>query len=379
MPRPWGVGVPDCGPGQVHTVTAVQSAALLAGLEVDWNRLSEQATDPNPFTSFAWFGAWVRRHAQEERTGGVKPWVLELKQNGKTTAISPLVLRSSSHLIPVRKLGFSTEHADYNDLVLGNENMGEAEAVADFLAGNTGQWDIADLRELRDTGHAIDVIEQAFKRAGMHYRVLLESEDCPFLLINGNADSVMGSLSGHVRRTLRRRKERATAEGIRVRIIERPEKEAGLIEILASLDRKKHEHRSSPLFLAAHPEVFQALLNDLGPLGLLYVALLEIKNQPIAFQLGFRCGKKLWDYTKAYDRSFSRFAPGTLLLLALLDYCFENGFEEYDFLRGGEEYKLLWSEGCHRRYRIIVWNDRVRSRLQAYAYMRFRIRPVITA
>jgi len=374
-----GPDVSDCGAGEVFAVTAFQSDTPLERLKGDWNRLSDDEEDPNPFASFPWFEAWIRWHGQQDRHDGLKPWVLELKQNGKTTGISPLVLRSSSHLLPVRKLGFCTEHADYNDLILGNKDMGQVEAVVDFLAGSTGQWDIADLRELRDTGSGTDLFERALKRAGMHYLVLPESEGCPFLFIDGNADLTMSRLSGHVRRTLRRRKERAAAEGMSVRIIERPDKEPGLIESLASLDQKKHEHRSCPLFLAAHPEVFRTLFHDLGPRGLLYVALLELKSQLIAFQFGFRSGKKLWDYTKAYDRSFSRFAPGTLLLLGLLDYCFERGYREYDFLRGSEEYKLLWSVGCHRRCRIIIWNDRLRSLLQAYAYLRFRIRPVRSA
>jgi CelD/BcsL family acetyltransferase involved in cellulose biosynthesis len=374
-----GPDVSNCGASEAFAVTAFQSDTLLERLKGDWNRLSDDEEDPNPFGSFPWFESWIRWHRQQDPHDSLKPWVLELKQNGKTTGISPLVLRSSSHLLPVRKLGFCSEHADYNDLILGNKDIGQAEAVADFLAGSTSQWDIADLRELRDSGSATDLFEQALKRAGMHCRVLPESEVCPFLLIDGNADFAMSKLSGQVRRTLRRRRERAAAEGMRVRIIERPDKEPGLIESLALLDQKKREHRSCPLFLAAHPDVFRRLFHDLGPRGLLYVALLELKNQLIAFQFGFRCRKKLWDYAKAYDRSFSRFAPGTLLLLGLLDYCFERGYREYDFLRGSEEYKLLWSVGCHRRSRIIIWNDRLRSLLQAHAYLRFRIRPVSSA
>ncbi|MGA7256950.1 MAG: GNAT family N-acetyltransferase [Terracidiphilus sp.] len=363
---------------QLYAVKVVQSDMFLPALERDWNHLSDATVHPNPFASFAWFRAWTKRHAQEVRPGRLKPWVLVLEQNGQVAGISPLVLRLSSRLLRVRKLGFSTPHADYNDLVLGSDQFGQTEAVVNFLAGNTKCWDIADLRDLRDTDGA-GIIEQALRRTGLHYRVFSESEGCPFLTVEGNAAFLMKKLSGHVRRTLRRRRERAAAEGLSLRIIERPDREPGLIESLAALDWKKHAHRSSPPFLAAHPEVFQALFDDLGPRGSLYVAMLEQNRQPIAFQLGFRCGKRLWDYTKAYDRSFSRFAPGTLLLPALLDYCFEHGYEEYDFLRGEEEYKTVWSTGCHRRYRIIVWNNRLRSRLQAAAYLKLRVRPTAGA
>lgn len=79
-------------------------------------------------------------------------------------------------------------------------------------------------------------------------------------------------------------------------------------------------------------------------------------------------GGKLWEYTKAYNRSFSRLAPGTLLLPALLDYGFERGYHEYDFLRGEEPYKMVWSAGCHRRFRLLIWNRGGISRMHKFLY-----------
>ena len=114
------------------------------------------------------------------------------------------------------------------------------------------------------------------------------------------------------------------------------------------------------------------MFDNLGPHGWLYVALLELGDQPVAFQFGFRCGDKLWDYAKAYDRSFSRFAPGTLLLLALLDYGFGRGFREYDFLRGEEPYKMIWGTGCQRRLRVLIWNRRRISRVRKFIYYDLR-------
>jgi CelD/BcsL family acetyltransferase involved in cellulose biosynthesis len=88
----------------------------------------------------------------------------------------------------------------------------------------------------------------------------------------------------------------------------------------------------------------------------------------VAFQLGFRCGDKLWDYSKAYDRSFASVAPGTLLLPALLDYGFEHGFKEYDFLRGEEEYKKVWTDKVHQRRSLLIWQRNAPSRLRKLAY-----------
>ena len=114
------------------------------------------------------------------------------------------------------------------------------------------------------------------------------------------------------------------------------------------------------------------MLDDLGPRGWLYVALLERGDAPVAFQFGFRCGNKLWDYSKAYDRSYSRCAPGTALVHAMLDYGFSRGYDEYDFLRGEEPYKMAWSTGCHRGFRLLIWNRRWVSRARKFVYCDFK-------
>ncbi len=358
-----------------YTVESVSSEEGLSALEVDWNRLSEAGELPNAFMTYGWFRAWTKQTSKESRRTRINPYVLVLKNGETVVGIVPWVRRIASHLFPVRKLAFSTHHADYNDLLLGVRSEGLIGDLLDFLVRTRKRWDLADLRDLRVTGEGIAHLESVLTRVGLFYRVLHETEGCPYLPISGNADSEMKRFSGHVRRTLSKRRERAIAMGSQLRVIENPQQEPGLLEKLVALDWQKQVHRSSPMFVGAYPEVFQSLFDNLGPRGWLYVALLELEGDPVAYQLGFRCGGKLWDYTKAYDRSFSRFAPGTLLVQALLDYGFTQGYHEYDFLRGEELYKTVWSTGCHRRYRLLIWNRRWISRLCAFTYLKLRVRP----
>lgn len=338
-------------------------------LEPDWNRLNEAAQYPNAFATYGWFRVWLTKGVSEHRSGFFVPQVLVLKKAGSIAGIAPLVLRTSSRLgLRIRRLEFVTPNGDYNELTVGNDPKGQIDAVIDFLAGTPEQWDVVHLRDLRDTGEGTTRIECALRRAGLPYTVEYEVENCPWLPIDGGSTDRMARLPGHARRNLRRRVERAQAAGMRVRIIENPHQEPGLVETLAALDYQKHLHRRTPTFIGTYAEVIQPLFEALGPRGWLYVALLEIAGKPAAFQLGYRCGDKLWDYAKAYDPAFSALAPGTLLLPALLDYGFQHGFREYDFLRGEEEYKLVWSTGMNRRLRLVIWNHLYASRLRKFAY-----------
>jgi CelD/BcsL family acetyltransferase involved in cellulose biosynthesis len=355
-----------------YTIESVSTEEGLSALESDWNRLSETADHPNAFVTYGWFRAWVRRIALEYHSGRFLPNVLVLRESGSVAGIAPLVRHIASRFFRVRKLEFASIHADYNDLVLGKDPTGQTMAIADFLARTSAEWDVVDLRDLRDTGEQIALIERALEHVGLSYRFFPEQNSCPYLTIGGDASEVTKRLSGHVRRTLRNRSVRAAAQGLRTRIIENPAREPDLLRKLIVLESKKHLRSVHPPFIGTYPDVFQSLFDNLGPHGWLYVALLELGDQPVAFQFGFRCGDKLWDYAKAYDRSFSRFAPGTLLLLALLDYGFGRGFREYDFLRGEEPYKMIWGTGCQRRLRVLIWNRRKISRVRKFIYYDLR-------
>jgi len=354
-----------------YSVEAITTEAALDDLEDDWNRLSASSASPNVFMAYSWFRAWLRRLTADEGSERLQPYVLVIRQNENVVGIAPLVRRVVSRLgVRVRKLEFVTSHADYNDTILGEDLTAQAAAVAEFLSYTSEQWDFVDLRDLRETRDVPVLIKNMLAHSGLPYRILPEGDPCPYLPTDGDAANVMKRLSGPVRRTLRKRSERAMAEGLRSRIIENPEQEPELLKKLIALDHQKQLHRMSPSFIGTYPEVFQTLIDNLGPRGWLYVALLELGARPVAFQVGFRCGNNLWDYAKAFDRSFARFAPGTLLLLALLDYGYEQGFGEYDFLRGEDPHKTLWGTGCHHRVRFLLWNRRWKSRLGAFAYFR---------
>lgn len=360
------------------TAETLHSGDEVAALADEWNRLSEEATAPNVFTTYDWFRLWTAQHAKEEAPRHLLPHVVVLRENGRVSGIAPLARRTVRRFVDMRKLGFATHHSDYNDLLVGAGNAMQLSALAEHLARTAGEWELMDLRELRDAGSGTAGLERALERAGLMYRVFPEGEGCPYMPITGDAKATLHRLSGHVRRVLRRRGEKAEEMGLRIRIVEHPENEPELIKTMTLLDAKKQAHRDSDMFAGKYPALFQKLFDVLGPRGWLYVALVEIEGKPVAFQFGFRCGRKLWDYTKAYDRTHARFAPGTLLLLPLLDYCHTHGLDEYDFLRGEEEYKMAWTETCHRRARVVVWNRRWLSRLCASLYMRARVSPVLS-
>jgi CelD/BcsL family acetyltransferase involved in cellulose biosynthesis len=357
-------------PTPPYFVQEITTESGLADLEEDWNRLSKSCASPNVFMTFDWFRVWNQCFGQKSR-GGWRPKVLVLKKDGAVVGISPLTIRKASSCgVIVRKLEFVETLADYHDIVLGDDLGGQSRALAEYLVNTKDQWDLVDLRDLSLTRNPLEVIGGALSEVGLHYRVLPEKERCPYLPIAGNSAKALEKVSGHIRRTMRKRMERAHALGLRVRIIENPQDEPGLLEKMIALEAQKHSGgKLSEPFLGKFREEFQSLFDSLGPRQWLYVALMELEGKPVAFQLGFRPGKKLWDYSKAHDHTFSQYAPGTLLVAALVDYGYSQGYDEYDFLRGEETYKTVWSTGFHERFQLLIWSNRLTSRARSFIYL----------
>ena len=361
------------GAGNGYSIEPITTNEGLCDVEEDWNRLSDTAGSPNVFTTFDWFRAWNQHFAGKDHGGRRQPQVLVLKRDGAVAGISPLIHRRASRFgLVLRKVEFLEGPADYSDLVLGDDPPSQAEAVVDYLARTQDEWDLVDLRDLRAAGNSTGLIESALSRTNLLCRILPEAR-CPYVTIDADWSGMVSKLSRANRRTLRNqqyRLERMRAEGLRVRIIENPQDEPGLLEKLVAVESQKRiGGKLMPPFLARYPEVFQSLFHTLGPRGWIYVALMELGDRPLAWQLGFRCGRVLWDFSTAYDHSFARLSPGTMLVPAILDYGFSHGYQEYDFLRGEEPYKMTWSTGCHETFRLLAWSPRWTSRVRAFLYL----------
>ena len=353
-----------------YTIEAIRSDEGLNAHEANWNRLSEAAESTNVFSTFAWFHAWNRYFSSghgERR----HPEVLVVKERDAVAGVSPLIYRKASGLgLAVRKLEFLEIGSDYNDLVVGSDPAVLSTAVVQYLLESKSRWDIVDLLNLRATDEERTAIDKALSRSGLLYRILPWGR-CPYLPIDAPWCDMIKKLSYSSRRTFRNqqhRLERLQAQGLRVRIIDQPG--PAELEILIELERQKRT-RGEPAapFFAKYESVFHALFETLGTGGWLFLAIMEMGDKPIACQLGFRCGKKLWDYFTAYDASFSHLSPGTMLIPAIIDHGFAQGCTEYDFLRGDEPYKMRWSTGCHDTFRLLIWKRGWWSRARAFAYL----------
>ena len=358
-----------------YSVEAVVTEEGLDRLEDDWNRLSTSSDSPNVFTTYAWYRAWLRRLIADEGRERLQPYVLVIKREGAIVGISPLVRRVISRFgFRVRKLEFLTHHADYNDLIVGENVRALTREAMEFLARSAHDWDFVDLRELRDDSNRLAITESATAGAGLLHRLSSEPDGCPYMPIDAPWSEFRKKKHLRFARYASLGIEKRTDDGFRVRVIDQPHREKDLLERMIEVDAQKNIDGSfSGSFIGTFREVFRSLIDDLGPRGLFAVVVAKKGDRLVSWLLLFRNGTKLWDYQTAYDHAFGKFSPGTILISTAIDYGFEHGCDEFDFLRGMDWYKTRWTSQFHLNQRMIFWNWRWISRLGAFAYFKLHL------
>jgi CelD/BcsL family acetyltransferase involved in cellulose biosynthesis len=71
----------------------------------------------------------------------------------------------------------------------------------------------------------------------------------------------------------------------------------------------------------------------------LQLAFLTVAGQKVAGYLSFDFLNRIWVYNSGLDRRYVSYSPGWVLLGHLLQWANENGRDEFDFMRGKEDYK----------------------------------------
>ena len=87
-------------------------------------------------------------------------------------------------------------------------------------------------------------------------------------------------------------------------------------------------------------EKVKNLFRGLHARNALTISAVFVGNQPVAVHLGTLWEERFYYWVPVYDSELGEFSPGSLLLEGMLEASYGRGHREFDFLIGGEQYKL---------------------------------------
>jgi CelD/BcsL family acetyltransferase involved in cellulose biosynthesis len=304
----------------------------LGEISAGWDALAEQC-GASPFERPGWFHAWSA--AFDSGT----PWVVVNSSSDEILAVLPLV-RSGDGL-----------HSATNDHTPRFGLLARDQDAARELAA----W-VFERRPRKVTLEYVDPdhlgsreLEAAAASHG--YRVLATTyERSPYLAVDGSWEDYERSLSGRVRRDLDRRLRRLEELGpVRLDVSDGTE---GRTELLAEGFRLEPSGWKAAGGTAVASQehtlrFYEELADWAANNGWLRLSFLRVGERAVAFQYGFEAGGTYYFLKGGYDPEYRRYAPGKLLLRALLERAFTTGLSRFDFLGADDPFKLEWSQTAY--------------------------------
>ena len=183
--------------------------------------------------------------------------------------------------------------------------------------------------------------------AGRFPAIRYPGEVCRYFRVPETYEALLKRLSSHGRQRERRQRRRAGKElDARLEILSLPDTIARAfpdIVRLSASSKGKAGQRSpflNPRYLGFHREVCE----QLSRVDIARVYVLHFRGRPAAFIYGFTCHQKFSFFQTGYDADASAYSPGNVVFQMVCEQLIAQGTEEFDYLRGEEEYKSQFGD-----------------------------------
>lgn len=172
----------------------------------------------------------------------------------------------------------------------------------------------------------------------------------------------MANRPGDLRSTLARKGKLFAAAGGQMEILSRTD------DLARGIAAYQQVYATSWKTPEPHPLFISTLIETCARRGWLRLGIAWLGGRPVATQLWIVANGRAEIYKLAYDESFKRYSPGTLLTAKLLEQVFEiDGVREIDYLIGDDRYKTAWMTQRRERWGLIAYNPATSAGLAALA------------
>lgn len=309
-------------------------------LKAGWNQLLANGVSHVPFLRFEYLEDWW-----QTRGGGEWPVESELailiaREADQLVGIAPFFITEHEGVKKLMLLG-SIEISDFLDLIVTADKEREfSEALLYYITAHFIPQGIhtLDLYNLLEDSPTLATLTEAGKAAGFSV-TQTKLQQAPYIKLPGDWEQYLETLDKKQRHEIRRKMRRAAEADIPAEMYfaDDPAKLDEDIDCFLTLMATDPEKEA---FLK--PEMrrqFKISIRQAFDCGCLQLAFLRIGSENSAAYLSFDYLNRIWVYNSGLDRRFMEYSPGWVLLGHLLQWANENKRDEFDFLRGNEDYK----------------------------------------
>jgi len=310
-------------------------------ITAEWNGLLAQSSTHVPFLRCEYIADWWATRGGGEWPDDSRLALITAREEGHLIGIAPFFITDHDEKPQLLLLG-SIEISDYLDVICRVEDTDRfIYDLLRFVQENlldTGQVAGMDLYNIVDDSPTLEALEKATEKLGLeiHIRKLQHS---PYIPLPGNWETYLARLDKKQRHEIRRKMRRA-CEGETQACLYFTEETGKLEDDMDDFLELMAQDEAKAVFLSPMMrEQMKTVMRCAFKENCLQLAFLEIGGQKTAAYMSFDFLNRIWVYNSGLDRRYMEYSPGWVLLGHLLQWANEHGREEFDFMRGDEEYK----------------------------------------
>jgi CelD/BcsL family acetyltransferase involved in cellulose biosynthesis len=317
------------------------------GLRAEWTAAVDSAPRPNVFLTWEWTATGWSHFGRSNALH-----IVVFRDSDGVAAIAPLQI-SSIGVGPLRARiveRINSESGDYGGIIVVRRAEDVADALADHLAELLNSPKISAAIVSRVASD--DPFLEAWRAATARRSGRLSTEEqrleggCYFTDVRHDF-----KLSKHTKKHKIRQRTRRINEAhddVQLRYNTGSELERGIDDLL-EVHRRRWDGRGDELQgLLAEP-ARQAFMLDavraLDECGRVRLLTLVADGRPVAAELDFALGDRIFMFKGAFDPDFGEYSPGQLLHHRVFEDGIAEGIEVFDFGRGEQAYKQRWANG----------------------------------
>jgi CelD/BcsL family acetyltransferase involved in cellulose biosynthesis len=229
---------------------------------------------------------------------------------------------------------------------------------------------LVSLRLLAHGDAIVEGLRAAASRSQYHPALRVQAR-CPLVEIDGDWDAYERRLSRNLRQDLARCQRRLAELGpVKLEVSDSAEEleAAFALEQLSWKGARGTAMASRPQTRRFYTEIAR-WAQERGWLRLIF---LRAGERRVAFHLALEQGGSYVPLKGGLDPLVSRCSPGKLMIRATLERAFATGLRRYEFVAGGEDYKLRWATDVSDRVHFRAFASTLRGASLRMADLRAR-------
>lgn len=311
----------------------------IAVMKMEWNAFLEKSIFLSPFLRNEYQVAWWQHQGGGEWKSATLAVIVMRDESDALFGIAPLYVTKNQDGFTSLMLVGGIEISDYLDVIVEEKNVDQFwQTVFDVIQSDDFPvWDKFQIYNMSENSASVAILEDV----SIEKKFSLKKEiyqPCPQIKLPNSWENYLTMLDKKFKKNLTRRMRMADNHFIPIiwEFIQENdfEKQLETFFDLMAQDPEKNK------FLTPQMKIqMKITIQTAYEEGVMQFSVLKMDEEMLAASMFFDYDNKLWGYNSGLNMEHLALSPGLVLKGKHIQWAIEQGYEIYDFMRGGEGYK----------------------------------------